>query len=258
MFITVVTLANTSIALNDKAIVCERAEIIEAMKIGRDLRADASRKIAITVFEHSPFGRAGNCTDDLQAEAAHWQLSKLTVCLAASPHRNGANQAGTTRRSRSNYVQARAAELESIFLINLHCWQQAALQAHPPLIDVVPWSVGSILLAQEAGESATCGSCDVVAASFQHSRIIAKHVRARVAEIANALNRHLGGCPFSARIDDQHCASLPAEKLGCENGGWTGVDAFSRWWQVQDVEPFNLFQRKDTGTFPARTDQVVI
>ena len=258
MFITVVPLANTCIALNDEAIVCERTEIIKAIKIGRNLRTDASREIAITMLEYRPFDRAGNCIDDLQAEAAHWQLRKLAVCLAASSHRDGANQSGTTRRSRCNYVQARAAELESIILINRHCWHQTALQSHTLLINVVPRPVRSILLAQEAGESATRRSCDVVAASCQYSRILAKHVRARVAEISNALNCRLSACPFSAWIDDQHCASLPAEKLRCENGGWTGIDAFSWWWQVQDVEPFNLFQRKDTGTIPARTNQVVI
>ena len=122
MLFTIMTLADTGVALNDEAVVGERAEIVKALEIGSDLRTNASRKISITGLEHCPFGGTGDGVDDLQAETAHWQLRELAVCLTTPAHRDGAHQPGTTSRPGRNCVEAGAAELQSIVLVNRNRW----------------------------------------------------------------------------------------------------------------------------------------
>ena len=79
-------------------------------------------EISITGLEHCPFGGTGDGVDDLQAETAHWQLRELAVCLTTPAHRDGAHQPGTTSRPGRNCVEAGAAELQSIVLVNRNRW----------------------------------------------------------------------------------------------------------------------------------------
>ena len=104
MSIAIVPIADSRVTFDNESIIGEGAEIIKAMEIGQNLRANASGQFPIAGLEHSPLGSFGNCVDDLQTESAHGQLREFTMSLTAPPHRDGTCQASATGWAVCDYV----------------------------------------------------------------------------------------------------------------------------------------------------------
>ena len=63
-----------------------------------------------------------------------------------------------------------------------------------------------------------------------HARVITEHVGTCVPKVTNTTNGFFCRGPFSAWIDQQHCATLTAVEFRSENSGRAGVNSLARWW----------------------------
>ena len=230
----VVAPADAGIALHDPAVVGESAEIVEAVQDGQYLAVQALIQLRRVGLEHRPACCAGNCLHELQTESPRWQLCCTVDAMPAFSQRDRARNSAAPGGPGNDGIQAESMQARRIVRTQHDIRLVLPLQPEVRLIEVLPGTVASILLAQQSGHCAGHGPRRRIVALDAHARKVRQHIRACIAELAYGFEPHCqsstspgadprsawhcvdrnSGPPPAARWGRSHCPCLAAADTG--------------------------------------------